>query len=358
MRYTRMRFRLAVPAILLIVAMVGCGSNRRHAAIGATTTGSSPTGTVPTIVPTAKATRAPNQVEAVKAALADSNRQWLASMQCACDNGLEAVRSGQALQRALSQENDLRAAREYWNLSSSSMSVQRIKWEGRAESQVAVTKTESYQLDAGSTPKEQCGGPYEVAFDAQRLAGSWKVSSVRITGSNQICRSIAPPAAPTPIPLTPTPGATTIPTPQFVVLSGSGGGSCVIKDTGTGVQARVSDADYWTSIGFVTVHVREANYGNQGPYYSSDNDFELQSSNGTTYQSSSASNPFPVASSYNDASLPSGGITGGWIDFDVRPQRDTYTILWNEGDMGSWQRFASFAIRGGGSLSGGTLICS
>jgi ARC6-like, IMS domain len=132
----------------------------------------------------------------ISAAVATSNRNWLASMQCACDSGLEGVKSGSALQGALTQVADLEAANEYWVLQSHSLSILGVHGGGSGRARVNVTKAETYTIYADGSPDKRCFGPYQVTYALRMSGGTWKVDDTTVTGGNQICLSLSSTASP------------------------------------------------------------------------------------------------------------------------------------------------------------------
>ena len=188
-RFGQSSLLIAVVAGLLVICGAGSAAYLVFARGGhhdAATLKPSPTPT--RVAPTPVGTRPPSSV--IYSAVIKSNDSWLQSMQCACDHGLESVKSGTALNLALSQVSDLRAATEYWDLQDHTLAILSSRQSSPNRAIVEVTKAETYIVYMNGSPSQRCSGPYQVAYGLRLDKGVWKVASTSVTGGNQVCISV------------------------------------------------------------------------------------------------------------------------------------------------------------------------
>lgn len=131
-------------------------------------------------------TSTPSPDPAIESAIARSNQAWMASMSCACDQGLEAAKMATNLASTDAQIHGLKRLGEHWTYRSHSLSVDWIQASGGV-AQARVSKAEDGLVYHGSKVVRHCSGPYQVQYTLVDTPTGWKVSLAKVLGGGQNC---------------------------------------------------------------------------------------------------------------------------------------------------------------------------
>jgi ARC6-like, IMS domain len=187
-RLTPVLIGAAVAVAILIVAGTTFALVRQK---GGSTPAIAPPTAAPTIrplPPTATPPPTPDPTQVAQRALAEvkravrlSNDRWSASMQCACDQGLEQVKMGGDLQNYLNQIQVLQSKSEHWLITLYSFTIASAQLDSSNSATAYAWKNELHQLYQGSALVSSCANPYEVRYHLARQNGTWKVDATSVT---------------------------------------------------------------------------------------------------------------------------------------------------------------------------------
>lgn len=143
-----------------------------------------PTAVQPTAAPPPTTAPPPDATGAVDSTVRLSNDRWTASMECACDNDLEAVKTDGDLQTALGEVTDLQSRGERWNVILHSWSIASTTIESSTAASVIIDKNETRQVFRGSAMLSSCTGPFHVRYHLTNIGGVWKVDTTQTLSSS------------------------------------------------------------------------------------------------------------------------------------------------------------------------------
>jgi len=148
------------------------------------------TGSPPVPPSQASAMGAIGQTDAalIRAALRKSNDAWAASMECACDHGLDSIKTGSDLQSNLQAVQSLQKSGQHWAITLHSYSIASVSLLSAASARALVSKNETSLIYQGTKLLQTCDGPYQVRYQLVKVGELWKVDATRVVGGGQSCR--------------------------------------------------------------------------------------------------------------------------------------------------------------------------
>lgn len=123
----------------------------------------------------------------IRTALRKSNQAWSASMRCACDRGLESIKTGSDLQSNLQSIQSLQRSGQRWEITPHSYSIVSIIQDSTDSATALVSKDETSVVYQGARKVQTCTGPYQVQYHLEKIAGHWKVVRTKVLGGGQTC---------------------------------------------------------------------------------------------------------------------------------------------------------------------------
>jgi ARC6-like, IMS domain len=173
-------------ALAVLVALAAAFVLMQHER-GSAPAAAPPSSATASRAPTAKSRPTPTRTQITRGTLAEvervvrlSNDRWSASMRCACDQGLEGVKTGGDLQSYLHEIQDLQSNAEHWSITLYSFNIASAHLDSPTSATAFAWKNELHQLLQGSTLVSSCGNPYEVRYHLIQENGLWKVDATSV----------------------------------------------------------------------------------------------------------------------------------------------------------------------------------
>jgi ARC6-like, IMS domain len=117
---------------------------------------------------------------AISAAIHRSNDAFVSSMACACDRGLEDVKTGADLQTYLGRIHAMQSKGQHENITTNSLDIQSITLETSTSATALVRKDELTKYYTGETMISSCALPYVVEYHLVKVGGDWKVDNTQL----------------------------------------------------------------------------------------------------------------------------------------------------------------------------------